>query len=74
MHAEPDLHVLRAPAGLTNTGLDIDFLLICYWHFSGVQHMLGGNIPMGKLFLEPYSMTKWHVMIRCEAVAHASSF
>lgn len=31
---------------------------------SGVQHMLGGNIPMGKLFLEPYSMTKWHVMIR----------
>ena len=26
--------------------------------------MLGGIIPMGKLFLEPYSMTKWHVMIR----------
>eukprot|EP00904_Undaria_pinnatifida_P009047 jgi/Undpi1/5272/HiC_scaffold_2.g00553.m1 len=31
---------------------------------SGVQFMLHGHIPMGRLFLEPYSMIKWHVMIR----------
>lgn len=51
---------------LNECGLGLGLFLFSSVIFShsGVQHMLGGNIPMGKLFLEPYSMTKWHVMIR----------
>lgn len=32
--------------------------------FSGVQAILLGAIKLGRCYLEPYTTTKWHVMIR----------